>query len=639
MGLLIKKFSPSSMSDEEVLAQATGREKLLATILEEMKACINRGSNQHFVLYGPRGIGKSFFLRLLKIHHDQSEVFSKGLFVQLPEEQDNVNFAADLLDIISVVLEGGRLADAKPSWSISPLQWHASVKRLRTIIDKIRNDRGIQHVFVTQENLLAFIPRLDKIESARLREFLSDFDEITLIGSSLRPDLDNDYSKRLFHVFKKLDMEPWDSDDFINYYEKLSILSKKGESHMENMKGAKNKIRAISRFTGGNPRLAAILSSLILDKDVLKTAQLLEGIIDDLTPYYQDITNDIPHKSRILFDMLIRKGENMTQSALAACFDPPLGQSSIARSFSWLLDNYYVTYSKQSRGNTKYFYVRDRLYVLYYQKRQIYADVSHSFIGAFVDFLYDFYMQEESEIRKFHAGQPEITPKIHGLENEKSPVVRSASGHNVIQEENTVYYSSSNEKKNDKTAETENDLTIQAKDHFEQGNKYAGRGEYDKAIEAYDKAIELKPDQRLFLENALALIIVNGYWKCLEQFNHLWKGTVSLSTVLGSSLSGVIKKNVSDRFYYFKNTIDNVKDLSFINRYEVINALCLGLYIDEDLPFLDQIIDELKRESENDQIMALIIQVFSYLSDPYSHDISRLHPDARAVVDAVLYNK
>ena len=352
MSSYIKKFNTLEMEEEEVLALATGRERLLSIMLKEMQQCLSPKSSQHYMLYGPRGIGKSFFTRLLKIQHDKSDWFTNSLFLQLPEEQDNVNFTADLLDVIATLLEGGKLADVKPKWAITTLQYEASVKRLKLAIQKVVKEKNIKHIFVTQENLQVFIPKLDNTESGRFREFLSDFNEITLIGSSLRPDLDNDYAKKLFQVFKKIDIEPWSEEDFLTYYEKKAVRAVDKKEKLEQLKKSRNKIRAIVKFTGGSPRLAVILSNLILDKNILDTTKLLDGIIDDLTSYYQDITNDIPNKSKTLFDMLIRKGENMTQSALAQSFDPPLEQSTIARSFSWLLDNYYVIYSKQAKGHT-----------------------------------------------------------------------------------------------------------------------------------------------------------------------------------------------------------------------------------------------------------------------------------------------
>ena len=553
--VFVKKYNPLEMSTEDILALATGREKLLDIMLAEMKVCLKKGSNQHFVLHGPRGIGKSFFTRLLKIHHDRLDDFKNSLFLQLPEEQENINYASDLLDVISTLLEGGKLIDATPRWRTSDMQWQSSKIRLRAAIEEIKK-MGKNHVFVTQENLQFFIPKLDKIESARLREFLSDFDEVTIIGSSLRPDLDNNYSKRLFQVFKKFELEPWTADDFLIYYDKLAQHSQYDKEQLENLKRSKNKIKAILQFTGGNPRLAVILSKLIFEKKILDTALLLDGIIDELTSYYQDITNEIPAKSKILFDMLIRKGENMTQSNLAASFDPPLEQKDIARSFSWLTDNYYVVSRKQSKGNTKYFYVRDRLYVLYYQKRQVYADVPFSFVGIFVDFLNAFYTQQEKE-------------------------VGSLGFNNLVNE----------------------------------------------------------PSEKPYNYTKLFQIIKKSEWPYIEKYHNKWKDEKSFSSLLGDSLQKVIKENPDNKFFYFKNTFDTIRNFGFININEVINGLCIGLYEDGDIDFLGQVVDELSYDFADDAFVQINLEVYKYLLNPDEMDINQLHPDVRTVVKSILHDK
>ena len=910
MSALVKKFNPLEMSEDLILAIATGREKILDQMLHEMKVCLKKGSNQHFVLYGPRGIGKSFFTRLLKIHHDRSDFFKESQYIQLPEEQENINFAADLLDVISTILEGGNLVDTIPKWNISDIQWQTSIKRLKAAITE-KEKHGIKHIFVTQENLQVFIPKLDKIESSRLRTFLSDFDEITLIGSSLRPDLDNDYSKRLFQVFKKIDMEPWSSDDFISYYEKVAQQSQNGDTQLENIKRSRKKIKAISQFTGGSPRLAVLLGKLILEKNILETAQLLDGLIDELTSYYQDITNDIPAKSKILFDMLIRKGENMTQSTLAASFDPPLDQSTIARSFGWLSDNYYVVYSKQNKGNTKYFYVRDRLYVLYYQKRQIYADVPYSFVGIFVDFLTEYYTQQEikTELKNLPLEHPYVHPLLYHLAKKDGIDFNETDDVNILR--NKILH----EKETSKKSKVDDiDKIEKAKVFFEKANKFYAEGEYDEAIKAFKEAIDLNPENAntyfnlgtvlnsegeyreailafekvlslvtedtgtfinlgnaltnigeidkaismykealkldpeyapiynnlgsaygkkkdyntaiavlekainidpndasiynnlgsMFSENgqmdkalisfkkaielnpyyasayynlgrtyrikgeidkailayikaielrpnnsvaynnlgvayvakgnlqnaksayenaislnpddaaaynnlgnlymemgeldksinsfekairlnpaytsaiynlgnafrkkgdfelahqyllkamilesnipyvldtlysALVIIITQEEWQYLDQYIELWKGKESFSTLLGEALYNIIKENQAEKFSYFKKTLDAINQNKSINPYEIVNALCLGLYQDGDLDFLRQISDELERDFKDDPFMSLNLQVYRYLLHPNDYDINQLHPDVRTVVNSILQDK
>jgi len=389
---IISKFNPQTMNEDDVLALSTGRDNLLKMILFDLEICLDSNNNQHFVFYGPRGIGKSFFIRLLKINHDRSiNIFKDSEFIQLPEEQSNLCFVADLLDMLSIKLEGGDFDQLVNRWNCSDSDWTNSKKRLKSALKKKNN---IKHVFFSMENLQEFIPNLDHIENGRMREFLSDFKDFTILGSSLHPNLDNNYNAKLFQVFKKYDILPWKSNDFTVYFRKKADL-KSNKFSEKQLNVAETKFAAITDFTGGSPRLAVILSNLILNNEILSTAEIFEGALDELTPYYQDLTKDIPSRSKILFDTLIREGENISQSELATKLQPPQQQSTIARSFNWLIDNFYVVYQTDKSTKAKKYYLRDRMYAIYYRNREIKADKKNAFIALFVDFLATFYSVEE----------------------------------------------------------------------------------------------------------------------------------------------------------------------------------------------------------------------------------------------------
>jgi len=185
---------------------------------------------------------------------------------------------------------------------------------------------------------------------------------------------------------------------------------------------------------------------------------------------------------------------------------------------------------------------------------------------------------------------------------------------------------------------------IQIKPHFAEayfnlGVIYGENGDFNHAITAFIKAVEFASDASVSLGNALKLIVQNNAWEQLNKLNKIRNGQETLSSALGNTLSEVIQENESDKFYLFKNTLDSVQAYTFINRHEVVNALCLSIYKQGDLSFLKLIIEELEREKEGDPILPLILQVFDYLLEPGLQDINQLHPDVRTVVESVLERK
>ncbi|MCP4099359.1 MAG: tetratricopeptide repeat protein [Planctomycetaceae bacterium] len=101
-------------------------------------------------------------------------------------------------------------------------------------------------------------------------------------------------------------------------------------------------------------------------------AALLDKLVDELTPYYQNLVEQMPARTRTLFDALIRQSEPCSQSELAERVGTT--QNRIAQHFSWLRERHLVVGKKRS-GKREYLYqVSDRLFVQYYRKRYLLHD-------------------------------------------------------------------------------------------------------------------------------------------------------------------------------------------------------------------------------------------------------------------------
>ena len=59
------KYNPQNAPAEELLAIFTAREMLLESILKEIKKEMKGKTNQHYLYIGPRGVGKTNFLKMI----------------------------------------------------------------------------------------------------------------------------------------------------------------------------------------------------------------------------------------------------------------------------------------------------------------------------------------------------------------------------------------------------------------------------------------------------------------------------------------------------------------------------------------------------------------------------------------------
>jgi len=393
------------MDEKTILSVATGRKEILNNVLKTLEDNLNSDSiAQHLLIRGSRGMGKSFFMKYLQIHFKQKPNFSNAEFLLLPEEQTNINTPAELVKLMLNRLNDEAPVNATPMWSEPEDAWQSELNNLKKYIrDKKAKHKNFMLVVVL-ENLDEFIKNIEsdkkkrKIHVSAFRHLLEKVKDLTIIGAVPRidSDIDSDYNSRLFHAFKKCNLKPWTEEDYLNYFNRRKYVvekeSKKKFSEHENAL-IQAKLKALSRYTGGSPRMAVVLTNLLLKDDVVSTANTLNGLIDDLTPYYQDLTKSIPKNSKILFDALIRCGENLSQSELAK--EVGATQSQISKAFLWLKDNGYVDGKKRSDSPAFSYSIADRIHVLYHKQREIYYDQNFSAIWLLSDFLVAFYQPEE----------------------------------------------------------------------------------------------------------------------------------------------------------------------------------------------------------------------------------------------------
>jgi len=403
----IAKFNPYDMPDHVIMAVATARNKILSEVIEVLEDNLNSdGARQHLLVLGPRGMGKSFFLKYLKVQFNKKPTFQNSQFVLLPEEQNNMNSATDFVNMIMDQVDKGGTKNVFTSWEETDEQWSTAYKRLTTYLVDQKNKHKQFLLVAVVENFNDFLIKIkdNKVAQSRIRALLEKLENFTLIGASPLGNIDNNYNQRIFKAFKEYKLTPWKEEDYLQYFErrrKLHEATSGIQLTQEQKKLQNNKLRAISKFTGGSPRIAVVLTELILNEDVFSTANTLYGLIDDLTPYYQDLTKSMRPQSRKLFDTLIRAGENKSQSELATILGTT--QNKISKPFLYLLENSFVSGKKRSKSKSFYYSATDRIFVLYYHRREIYHNQNYTPIWLLSDFLLSFFQENELKDKALEA--------------------------------------------------------------------------------------------------------------------------------------------------------------------------------------------------------------------------------------------
>jgi len=387
----VSRFNPHDMVAEQVRALATGREAQLKHVLEIIDSNLTaKGSRQHILVTGPRGMGKSFFLRHLQVTlEDRNDPAIQ--MILLPEEQPFFSCPADFLSTICSKLVGRAMTGDMPQWQ-ADASWDQAERELLSAMDKALPPGGL--LVVAVENLDVALEKVFKnaADQSRLRDFLTRKLPIMLVASTLRQDLDQNYDKRMFQTFFRMPLPAWTEAEYVSYFQRRrKSADKKNDDGDE--KVVKRRVRAIAKFAGGSPRIAVVLADLMDQDGPLDSAETLDGLVDELTPYYQDLMDKAPPRSTLLLDALIRGGEPCSQTDLAKRVGA--NQSEIAKAFAWLVDYGYVRAVAVKGRRAKQFMTSDRLFAQFYRKRYLHHGSGFSALAAMIDLLAEFYTYAE----------------------------------------------------------------------------------------------------------------------------------------------------------------------------------------------------------------------------------------------------
>jgi DNA-binding MarR family transcriptional regulator len=341
-------FNPSRLDREELETTFVGRQQLLSRLEADLVADAERSTSRHWLLMGPRGIGKSHFTELLS-----RRIRDRGWpVVRLPEEHYQVSNVADLLEqIVTRLLDGP-----------SPFASESSVHRLEEgAIDWLRQHRRRSSgpILVVLENLGDFLDQLSLRDQQRLRELLMRDAPIVLVASATGPvEATSHHDAPFYDFFHPIVLEDLSREDV-----KQLVTTRLARENREDVLATKDEIlgrvEAMYHFSGGNPRLVLALYDVLRDGVTEALFDQMLRLLDQVTPYYQSRLRDIsPQMARVLTEMSIAEGP-LTPSEIAR--RTRLGTNQVTANIAKLVDARLVVATGRPDKRRRYYEVVDRL--------------------------------------------------------------------------------------------------------------------------------------------------------------------------------------------------------------------------------------------------------------------------------------
>lgn len=485
-------FTPALEAPDLLKETFVGRQHLLEQLLHAIEGAVSKQGLQHFVLAGPRGIGKTSLLLMINyivrgtisVKDSWRNLNSFWEPVLLAEDEYGIVSLSELLDRIVSSLKG-KLYQGMDEF---PPEKTLNTDQLVEQLQDLKRSLGKRFLLLI-DDFQSVLGSFTEEDQKRFRDILISHDLFMVIGActSLFPAI-VDYHLPLYNFFEIKRIESMNAEEIEELLSKRLALdnSKLPENLPENLDRLRPKLRALTLLTDGNPRLILSLYQILTAREITQIEPMMLKLLDELTPYFQDRMNELSKQQRKIMEAVILPDQGSTPTEIAR--RTRLGINVVTSQLRRLEKMGYLRSDREKRRRETYYNVSEQLFRFW---RQMRVDAGRKRLNAILHFLEIWYSQEEltSFVEKLEKNLMKA-PEDRDLIRRILDYVKEALLERQIPI--SLRLLSSEEVRSTQKAEI--------RKLIKEGIEYLNKGEFTLALERFQNALKLEPEDYLSLK-------------------------------------------------------------------------------------------------------------------------------------------
>jgi tetratricopeptide (TPR) repeat protein len=413
-------YDPWELPPEQRRTTFVGRESILERLVAAIREQEGRDTVQHYMLTGPRGVGKTTLLLTLRDRIRQSpEISSKWFCVQLREEEYYIHKQRDLWQLVLQALADEEKVPEAQQIAKQAEDIRDDEKSSALLVDGLRSicQRHNKRLALLVDNFGQLFPataageskhRKPDSEYRAFRKRLSTETFLMLIATSVKLFQDiYAYDKGFFHFFSPVELPELTQDEIIEMLRRLGQADNHNQEFLSRLEKSQVNIRTLSMLTGGNPRLITMLYQILAQREMSEPVQALWETVAGLTPMLRQELADMPRQQSKTLDALLRLNGVAAPTEIAKSSRLPL--NVVTTQLGRLKEARYVALEGGGKGRRATYRIADQMFSVWYWMR--YVPVARRRIELFTDFIRAWFSLEERKrlfqerLERFHAYQ------------------------------------------------------------------------------------------------------------------------------------------------------------------------------------------------------------------------------------------